>query len=214
MPRRKSATPFYAAGIIVMAILIGAVVIFQKEDIDDKTGCPKSGPKSTTIVVVDTSDPLSPPQRRAFHKFLDTLVTPPSPNELITANSDSANYVSKGHLLVAYKLIVDDDGEPDLLFRRCNPGNPDDRSIKDFLTEGKTLSILKWDEFERKLLNAFPESLLDQTAPISPIIETLKYVRSSDFPSPAQLKSTRQHAGTIFIISDMLQKLRKALAFR
>jgi len=207
MLRRKSAAPFFVAGIFVMAILIGAVVIFQKEDIDNKTGCPKSGPKSTTIIVIDTSDPLSPTQRIAFQKFLSTLVTPPNPNELITANSDSGNYVSKGHVLVAYKIIVDEEGEPELLFRRCNPGNPDDRSIKDSLTEGKTLSILKWDEFERKLINAFPETLLDQTASISPILETLKYVRSAEFPSPAQLKSSQQHVGTIFIISDMLEKL-------
>lgn len=213
MARRKSAAPFYIGGIAVLAVIFGAVAFLQKEDIDGKTGCPKSGPKSTTVVVIDTSDPLSLAQQKGFRKFVETLVTPPKPDEVVTANSDSANYVAKGHLLVAYKIMTDERAEPELLFRRCNPGNPNDRTIKDSLTEGKILSILKWDEFQKKLLDAFPMAMLEQTAPTSPIIETLKYVRITEFPSPAQLKSSGQNAGSVFIISDMLQNSDKLSHF-
>ncbi len=75
------------------------------------------------------------------------------------------------------------------------------------------LSGEKWKEFEKKLLNAFPTDMLDKTAPTSPIIETLKYVRIAEFPSPAHLKSSGQYAGSVFIVSDMLQNSSKLSHF-
>lgn len=214
MPKKLSAVPFYMAGIVVLAVIGGGVAYFQKEDLDTDTGCAKTGPKSTTIIMIDTSDPFSPIQEASLRRFIRTLITPPKHGERITANSDSANYVEKGHLLVAYRIMKDDETAPELLFRSCNPGNPDDRTFVDKLTEGKTLAVLKWADFENNVIGAIPQGLGRNSSPTSPIIETLKYVRGVEFPSPADLKSSGRNAGSIFIVSDMLQHSRRLSHYR
>lgn len=204
MPDRTSVA-LYIGGFALFALIIGALIFFQREPVDQLTGCPESGPKSTTVVVIDTSDSLSPTQKTSFRKFLDTLTTAPQTDVPVTANSDAANYVAKGHLLVAYEIMSDENAEAKLLFKFCNPGNPEERSLLEALTRGKVLADLQWHEFKQKLQNAFPAIDKKGSAPVSPIIETLKYVRSAEFPSPADLKSSRRNAGTMFIVSDMLQ---------
>ena len=213
MPKRRSGAPFIIAGMAVLALIVGALVFIQKEDTDPNTNCPMFGHYMTTIVVIDTSDPLSSTQKRSFDKFVDTLIKPPRPNVVVTVNSDIANYVGKGDLLAAYEIMPNENANPRLLFKMCNPGDPDGRSFLDALTEGKMVAQLKWNEFKNRLLDAFPEDFLDQKSPTSPIIETLKYVRSAEFPTPADLKSSGQRAGSIFIISDMLQNSKNLSHF-
>ena len=209
MRKRKSAVPSFIGGGTILALMIAAIVIFRPEDLDPLTGCPKSGPKTTTVVVVDTSDPLSTVQQVKFGKFLDTLIKPPRSDEQVTPNSDSANYVPKGHLLVAYKIMENEEAEPELLFRKCNPGNPDDRELKDKFSEGEIVAILRWREFVQELTDAFPKAMLNETSTVSPIIETLKYVRAAEFPGAAQLKTADHKAGSLLIVSDMLQNSSK-----
>ena len=188
----------------VVLIIAGAMYLLDGDDIDPITSCPEGGPASVTAVIIDTSDPLGPHQIAAFEKFTESLIKSPESGETVTVNSDSHNYVQKGHMLAAYEL-ADQSGQPRLLFEYCNPGDPDERAVKEKLTEGEILARIRWSKFTQELAAAFPKETLGKTAPTSPIIETIRYVRRDKYPSSSELKASGQRAGTIFIISDMLQ---------
>ncbi len=196
----------------VVAVIVAVMVLLQRDEIDRETSCPKDGPKSVTVVILDTSDPLAPHQIAAFEKFSDSLTRLPKAGEIVTANSDSRNYVQKGHLLVAYE-VAGETGQPRRLFGRCNPGNPDSRDVREKLTEGEILARIRWSNFTQELAKAFPKETLQKTAPISPIIETIRYVRRAEFPSSSELKASGRTVGVIFIVSDMLQNSDKLSHF-
>lgn len=187
-----------------LAVIAAVLVFYEREELDLATLCPKDGPKSVTAVILDTSDPLSPHQIIAFDKFTRSLIRPPRDGELVTANSDSRNYVPKNHLLVAYE-IADKTGKPKQLLRQCSPGNPESRGVREELSEGKRLAQIRWSNFVDELTSAFPEEALQKSAPVSPIIETIRYVRRAEFPGSSELKASGKAAGVIFIVSDMLQ---------
>ncbi len=195
--------PIALTAILVVAI-IAAMFFLSPDPRDPITFCPKGGAKSVTAIILDTSDPLEPHQIAAFNKFVDSLIRPPQIGEAVTVNSDSNNYVQRGQLLVAYE-IANKTGQPRLLFKQCSPGDPESRDVGRTLTEGEILAKIRWSKFSKELINAFPKKTLGKTAPISPIIETMRYVRRSEFPSSFELKASGQTAGVIFIISDMLQ---------
>lgn len=197
----------------VLVVVVGAVVYELNRGVDKTdptTFCPQTGAHSQTVVIIDTSDPLSPIQIVALKRFAEALIKPPDENENVTDNSDSRIYVPKGHYLAAYEL-ADESGQPNQLFGQCNPGDPKERDWREKLTEGETYAVLKWYKFAQSLANAFSE--VDKVAPTSPIIETIQYVRRSHFPSVAELKTSGKRAGTIFIISDMLQNSPKLTHF-
>ncbi len=210
---KQSALLPIALIVIVMAMIaIGVGFLLKSEKIDPTTYCPKDGPKFVTAVILDTSDPLAPHQIAAFNKFTHTLIRPPQDGETVTANSDSNNYVQRGQLLVAYE-IADERGQPRQLFEQCNPGNPESRSIQNRLTEGEILAQIRWLKFTDELANVFREKALQTTAPTSPLIETIRYVRRAKFPSSSELRASGQTAGVIFIISDMIQNSDKLTHF-
>lgn len=213
-PQRKESSWVLQATLLVALLFIVAAALFflQSEDLDS-ISCPKDGPKSVTAVILDTSDPLLPHQIIAFKKFTDSLIRPPRDGEIVTANSDSYNYVPKNHLLVVYE-IADKTGEPRQLFKQCNPGNPESRGMRGKLNEGKILANIRWSNFTNELANVFPKEILQKSAPVSPLIETIRYVRRAEFPSTPELKATEQTAGVIFIVSDMLQKSDKLTHFK
>ena len=84
----------------VVLVIAAAMYLLDADDIDPATSCPKKGPSSVTVVIIDTSDPLAPHQIAAFEKFTDSLINTPKSGEAVTANSDSNNYVQRHHLLV------------------------------------------------------------------------------------------------------------------
>ena len=187
---------------VVMAVIATAMFFLKGNPVDAVTSCPKDGPESVTVLILDTSDPLAPHQIAAFNRFSNSLIRSPKAEKTVTANSDSNNYVQRRELLVAYE-VADEVGQPKLLFRQCNPGNPESRDVGDKLTEGEILARIRWLKFTRGVADAFPT--FRKTAPTSPIIETIRYVRRAEFPSTSDLKSSGKRAGVIFIISDLLQ---------
>ena len=194
--------------ISIVAILglgaAGIMYLLEGGELDPITSCEKGGAPSVTAIIIDTSDPLDPHQIAGFVTFMETLIKPPESGETISVNSDGHNYVEKGHMLAAYGL-ADKSGQPRLLFEYCNPGNPNERKVKDKLTQGQILAQIRWSKFTGELEAAFSNATLGNSAPISPIIETIQYIRMDKYPSSTDLKASGRRAGTIFIISDMLQ---------
>ena len=152
------------------------------------TLCPESGPKSTTPVILDGSDPLAPHQLEALDQFKNSFVEP-----------DSENFVSRGHLLVVYELprtgVV-----PVEKFRSCSPGHPDECNV---FTEGSIACRLRWSEYLERLQGAFSTASGGASAPSSPIIETIRHVRNKEFPRPPDMDQSTRHR--LWIVSDMLQ---------
>jgi len=201
--RKKSAVLPIALSAMILAIIAVVMVVFEKPRINPETSCLMSGPKSITAVIIDTSDPLMPHQEEAFQGFIKEL----------TGLKPSKYYVPKHHLLVAYEIAKTQEGKPKKIFRSCNPGDPEKRDATAKLTEGTILSRIRWAQFKKKLSDAFPDSMTKHEAPLSPIIETIRYVRNAEFPSSAVLKGTGNSEGVIFIISDLLQNTDRLTHF-
>lgn len=181
--------------VIVVALVVGIVAVMmtlRPAELDPKTSCPKSGAESVTVVIVDTSDPLARHQQTALRRLADFLT-----DSRATVHD---MYVSRGHLLTIYEV---GSPEPKRLFHHCNPGDPETRSTGKKLTEGKILAQTRWRQFKVALENAFPD--VTRTAPQTPLIETIRFVRHAEFPPASVLRSGGVRAGRIIIISDMLQ---------
>ena len=193
---KKSFLPAVLLVIGLGALLWLFVVKGDREEIDPDTFCPENGPTSTVIIILDTSDPFTPNQIASFQQFMKSL-----PN----------TYVKKGQLLAVYK-IADKALKPKQLFWQCNPGGISESSQ---WTEGRIWTMSRWQEFVNELSGALPTEVALETAdaPISPIIETIQYVRAEEFPSSSELRTSGQAAGAIFIISDMLQNSGKLTHF-
>lgn len=181
--------------VIAVALVVGIIVVMttlRPTKLNPHTACPQAGPESVTAIIVDTSDPLIEHQQEALKKLTDLLTNPEyAAHEL---------HVPRGHLLAIYEVSLP---EPKQLFHECNPGDPETRSTGEKLTEGKILAQVRWRKFKSTLKNAFPD--VTQSAPQTPLIETIRFVRHAEFPLASVLRDGSIHAGRIVIISDMLQ---------
>ena len=153
-------------------------------------------PLRTTVLLLDTSDPLTP----KLHEELERLV-----GELTGARGSGKPgfLVAPGEALVVYELPRDLSGiEP--VIRVCNPGgDPDDWDVKDSLTQGKVIALRQWQNF----LDAV-ERLFEQTESPpharSPILEALGVI------VPRHVTSQRSSAAEakpvhLILYSDLLQ---------
>lgn len=176
-----------------------------RSQVDPHTLCSEEGPESTTALILDTSDPLASHQIAALERFTESLVKQTRRPD--GSLQPSENYVAKGHLLVVYELprAGDPGGTPQEVFRMCNPGSPEDRGPVAGFTEGEVAVMVRWSHFTKAMRSAFPDSVTRSSAPTSPIIETLRYVRNREFPGPVEIASGKRSGDAIIIISDLLQ---------
>ena len=173
------------------------------DKIDLRTLCPEEGPGSTTVLILDMSDPLKPHQLNALNRFADSLVKKiPAVDGVLRP---SENYIPKGHMLVVFELATVQN-EPRERFRMCNPGSPDERRAIDGFTEGEIASVVKWSQFSKAMQAAVPNEVGTQSATTSPIIETVRFVRNKEFPRAVDMNGQGEpRRYTIFVISDLLQ---------
>ncbi len=190
---------------VAMAASAACLLACGRSQVDPRTLCSEEGPESTTALILDTSDPLAPHQIAALERFTQSLVTQPrSPDG---EPQPSENYVAKGHLLVVYELprAGDPVGTPRQVFEMCNPGSPEDRGAVDGFTEGEVAVMVRWSQFTKAMRSAFPDSASQASAPTSPIIETIRYVRNKEFPGPVDMARGQRRGDAILVISDLLQ---------
>lgn len=166
--------------------------------------CPKEGPKSTTVMILDESDELQRHQLSALRRFTDSLV------EMVRGPGGEAqpseNYVDRGGLLVIYGLAMPE-VKPKASFRMCNPGSPKDRKGTDVFTEGDVTAMMRWSRFKKGLDAALPTEQGGKSLDTSPIIETIRFVRNEEFPRAVDMNRGHQEepAYTLIVVSDLLQ---------
>ena len=159
----------------------------------DENLCPRNQPpERTTILLLDTSDPLNEKQRGVFSRMVRELQEPGGPADF---------RVAPGEALVVYELPQKfDDVEPLVLV--CNPGDrPDDWGWQRELTEGKQLALAAWRRFRERVEPLFADR--ESTAePSSPILEFLGVIVPRHTPSARVATETRTH---LILYSDLLQ---------
>lgn len=172
--------------------LVFALVACDRVRLDENL-CPVGQtPARTTILLLDTSDPLNPKQREVFARLVKELQEPDGPPDF---------RIRPGDALVVYELTQDlATVEPRI--RICNPGDrPDDWTWKRELTEGKAIALRRWQRFQESVEPLFAATG-SSTQARSPIIEFLGVVVPRHVPSSRMESQTRTH---LIVYSDLLQ---------
>ena len=152
--------------VVAALLLIGAVAFYQigtrVPETDDRL-CPKdSGPVGATVLLLDTSDPLTPKHRAELERLAGQ----------IASEHVGPMGIAAGELLSVYEL-TQDPGAPKQLIDVCRPFiNPKDRTWRDDIHRGWRFHERDWGRFEDELANAFPERV-GKPQPTSPLLETI-----------------------------------------
>jgi hypothetical protein len=178
---------------MLSAILIGGALfgIFKyiqsnRPTLDSTTMCPVSGLSGLTVLLVDTTDPLTPVQEADLRNHLEHIkqsLPKYSAIEVYTVSQPSAGLLKP------------------LGARVCNPGDGRDAST---LTSNPRLIKEKWDQrFSQPLEALFTKMLSTPSADESPILESIQSVAVTAFGSLSESTTSRH----LIVISDMLQNV-------
>ena len=176
-------------------LLIGVVAFYQVgtrvPEIDDRL-CPKaSGPVGATVLLLDTSDPLTPKHRAELKRLAGQ----------IASEHVGRMGIAPGELLAVYEL-TQDPGAPKQLIEVCRPfKNPKDRTWRDDIHQGRRFAERDWDRFEDALANAFPERE-SESQPTSPLLETIAVLAARHMPGKRGDERFKVHR---VVFSDLLQ---------
>ena len=159
----------------------------------DANLCPAGEtPSRTTLLLLDTSDPLEPKHRAVFSRLIRELQEPGGPDDY---------RVAPGEALVVYE-VSQDLGRIEPRVRVCNPGDrPSDWSFTDELTQGKMIAQRQWQRFRERLEPLFATQEAKPQAR-SPILEFLAAIVPEHVPSSRMGGEMRTH---LIIYSDLLQ---------
>ena len=163
----------------------------------DANLCPRDTPvPRTTVLLLDTSDPLSAKHEEELERIVQELQ---SPNAAFEGFS-----VGTGEALVVYEMKEDlRQLEPQLVV--CNPGkHPNKWGWQQELTQGKQIALRKWRRFNDAVKPLFDRGHQDPLAR-SPIIETLGVILPRHSPSKRRNESVNKKPTHIIIFSDLLQ---------
>ena len=154
-------------------------------------------PTGSTILLLDTSDPLSP-QHQAE---LDRLLREMNPEFQVRENSDF--FVAPGEELVVYEL-TENLGTLEPSMTLCNPGiNPNAREQWRDLVEGRAIAQRRWQMFDSRIQEMFGvEESTPQSS--SPLLEALGVIVPRHVISE---RSAAQDSSPVHLIlySDLLQ---------
>ncbi len=159
----------------------------------DENLCPVGQtPPRTTLLLLDTSDPLAPKHREVFARLIREMQEPAGPDDY---------RVGPGEALVVYELSGDLERiEP--LVQVCNPGDrPDDWDFKREVTQGKMIALRQWQRFRERVEPLFADEEATPQAR-SLILECLAVIVPRHVPSSRMRGGVRTH---LVIYSDLLQ---------
>ncbi len=180
-----------------LTLIASLVYVSCQPDRLDENLCPAGKqPLRTTVLLLDTSDPLTPKLREELERLVGEL----------TGDRGSARpgfLVAPGEALIVYELPRTVSRlEPAI--RVCNPGgDPSDWNTMDNLTQGKMIALRRWQRF----LDAV-EPLFNRTEASphiqSPIIEALGIIVPRHVMSQRTLTAAAKPLHLI-LFSDLLQ---------
>lgn len=176
-------------------LLIGVAAFYQTgtrvPETDDRL-CPKAtGPVGATVLLLDTSDPLTPKHRAELERLAGQI-----------ASEDAGRMgIAPQELLAVYEL-TQDPGAPKQLIEVCRPlKNPKDRTWRDDIHQGRRFAERDWARFEDALAGAFPERE-SEPQPTSPLLETITVLTARHMPGKRGDERFRVH---LVVFSDLLQ---------
>ena len=176
-------------------LLVGVVAFYQfgtrVPETDDRL-CPKAtGPVGATVLLLDTSDPLTPKHRAELERLAGQ-----------TASEHAGRMgIAPGELLAVYEL-TQDPGAPKRLIEVCRPlKNPKDRVWRDDIHQGRRFAERDWEHFEDALANGFPERE-SEAQPTSPLLETIAVLAARHAPGKRGDERFKVH---LVVFSDLLQ---------
>ena len=192
----RSAAALFSVPVYILAVALVSFGCNGLGPLDDDL-CPMDQePTRTTVLLLDTSDPLTPKLREELERLVKELTG-------ARGRGRPGFLVAPGEELIVYKLPTDL-SRIKREMRVCNPGgDPDEWDVEDGLTQGKMIALRRWQNF----LGAV-EPLFDQEEsppqPLSPIIETLGVIVPRHAPSrgnaPVEAKPVH-----LILYSDLLQ---------
>ena len=160
----------------------------------DENLCPRDGASPrNTVLLLDTSDPLTPKHRAELQRLVSELQSP-------TADLR----VAAGEALIVYELGANLDAlEP--VLQVCNPvEHPDQWEWWQELTRGRAIDMQRWRHFREAVEGLFVEMEARSGQPSSPLLETLGVIVPRHAPSARNSAAKGGHTHLI-LFSDLLQ---------
>lgn len=185
---------------VLISSLVGLSVLAacdQAVRLDENLCAIGRPPTGSTILLLDTSDPLSPQHQSE----LDRLLREMNPEFEVAIDSDF--FVAPGEELVVYEL-TEDIGALEPSLKLCNPGvNPNAWGRGRSLIEGRAIAQRRWQMFDSRIQEMFA---IEETPPqsSSPLIEALGVIVPRHITSN---RSLARDASPVHVIlySDLLQ---------
>ena len=144
-----------------------------------------------TVLLLDTSDPLTPKHRAELERLAVQIV------------SERAGRMGivPGELLAVYEL-TQDPGAPKRLIEVCRPfKNPKNRTWRDDIHRGRRFDERDWESFEKALASGFPKRE-SEPQPTSPLLETIAVLAARHVPGKRGDERFKVH---LVVFSDLLQ---------
>lgn len=189
----------YGVPVVALLGLLGVFLVGRPTALDENL-CPvDSPPARRTILLLDTSDPLTPKHVAELRRLVSELQQPGA--------SPGAEdfYVAPGEALIVYELAIDLRNLKPAM-EVCNPGDrPDDWDWKKDLTRGKAFALHNWRRFEEKSEELFPDEESSQEMPRSPILENIGVIVPRYAPSKRKLPAGKESHTHLIVFSDLLQ---------
>ena len=180
------------ASFLGLAIVLGLALAGCTNRLDENL-CPIGEPIArNTILLLDTSDPLSPKHAEELRRLVSEFQEPGLSEDF---------YVAPGDALIVYELTSDLRNLTPIL-TICNPGNhPDSWTWQQSLTEGRQIKLRQWRRFRETIEGMFAQVESSGAQQTSPIIETLGVL------VPRHVKSSRVGNSDVHFVvfSDLLQ---------
>lgn len=187
---QKRHTRNIAIGIAALAVFVaalgGGIYWFVTRDggIDRQTLCPKTGPTSHVVFLVDKTDPLNFSQKQGFLRLLEDLVD---------------RRIQPGELVSVFVLGEDFREGAKPLVELCNPGSGAGKS--ELTANVAKLNAQFRDRFREPLLQQADALISTKPAKNSPIFEMLQFVSINGFRKHAVNGPKR-----LILVSDLLHK--------
>ena len=183
--REKQGAIVNIVAVVLAVCLVAGIylsVASSRRDLDPVTLCP-GDPVSTTVLLVDVTDPLNVAQRQDFANQLVRLKNPiPRYGTLVVSKVDAPSSSLLSPVIV-----------------RCNPGSATDES--DATGDPSGVQRLRDEKFDKPLDAAFERLATSSAADRSPILESMQSVALTEFQKPGAETRPRK----LVVVSDLLQ---------